>query len=70
MLVTFKQIKSIETKNINENAWVIASIAIINIVETVTIILWVGWLITLTSGIWAIVIKEQELGVEKWDIVL
>ena len=70
MRVALEQVASIEVEDINENAWLITSVTIINIIKEHTIILLIRWLAFITSSIWVVVIEEQELIITKWDYLL
>lgn len=70
MRVALEQVASIEVEDINENAWLITSVTIINIIKEHTIILLIRWLAFITSSIWVVVIEEQELIITKLDYIL
>lgn len=70
MRVALEQRESIEVEDINENAWLITSVTIINIIKEHTIILLIRWLAFITSSIWVVVIEEQELIITKLDYIL
>ena len=70
MRVALEQVASIEVEDINENAWLITSVTIINIIKEHTIILLIRWLAFITSSIWVVVLEEQELIITKLDYIL